>query len=329
MKLGDDKMNSIMKEISKIGIVPVIKLENPDQALPVAKALLKGGLPCAEVTFRTDAAGESIRRISEKYPDMLVGAGTVLTTEQVDEAVRLGAKFIVSPGLNPNVVRYCQEKGIPIAPGCCTPSDIEAAIGLGLDVVKFFPAEASGGIKMIKALAGPYTTLKFMPTGGISESNLNDYLDYNRIIACGGSWMVKSALIDAGRFDEIESLTRDAVHTMLGFEVKHIGINSSNEKEASETADTFGNIFGFERKDGHKSIFAGGGLEIMKLPFLGKNGHIAVQTNSIERAMYHLGRKGIEFDEASASCDDKGNIKAIYLKHEINGFAIHLVAKKN
>lgn len=197
--------------IKEIGIVPVVVLNDANDAEPLAQALVEGGLNCAEVTFRTDAAEESIRRISAKYPDMLVGAGTVLTTEQVDRAVHAGAKFIVSPGLNPVTVKYCQEKGIPVFPGVVTPSEIELALSLGLKVVKFFPAEPSGGLKMIQAMAAAYVGLKFMPTGGINANNVKDYLaDEKHILACGGSWMVKGDLIKAGEFDKIREMTKEA-----------------------------------------------------------------------------------------------------------------------
>ena len=200
-------MNKVLEEISKIGIVPVIALDHVEDAAPLAKALCDGGLPCAEVTFRTAAAEESIRIMAEQFPEMLVGAGTVLTTEQVDRA---GAKFIVSPGLNPKVVKYCVEKGIPVTPGCSNPSDVEVAIELGLDVVKFFPAEQAGGVAMIKAMAAPYTGIKFMPTGGINAKNLEDYLSFDKIVCCGGSWMVKGDLVKAGAFDKIKELTAEA-----------------------------------------------------------------------------------------------------------------------
>lgn len=203
-------MNAVLEKIEKIGIVPVVVLNDAKDAEPLAKALCNGGLPCAEVTFRTAAAEESIRIMSEKYPEMLVGAGTVLTTEQVDRAVAAGAKFIVSPGLNPKVVQYCLDKNIPVTPGTQTPSEMEQALEMGLDVVKFFPAEPAGGLKMIKAVAAPYTTLKFMPTGGINLENVEEYLKYDRILACGGSWMVKGDLVSDGKFDEIEKMTKDA-----------------------------------------------------------------------------------------------------------------------
>lgn len=193
------------------GVVPVVVLKNVEDALPLAKALIDGGLPCAEVTFRTDAAEESIRVISEKYPEMLVGAGTILTTAQVDRAVNAGAKFIVSPGFDPEIVDYCIAKNIPVFPGCITPSDVAQAVKRGLEVVKFFPAEQAGGVAMIKAMGAPYSMVKFMPTGGISAKNLSEYLSCSNIICCGGSWMVKGDLVTEGKFDEITALTKEAV----------------------------------------------------------------------------------------------------------------------
>lgn len=204
-------MNAVLEKIQEIGIVPVVVLDDAKDAKPLAQALCDGGLPCAEVTFRTDAAEEAIRIMSQEFPEMLVGAGTVLTTDQVDRAVAAGAKFIVSPGLNPRIVKYCVEKGILITPGCTNPSDIEQALENGLEVVKFFPAEPAGGLPMIKAMAAPYVGVKFMPTGGINAKNVRDYLAYDRIIACGGSWMVKGDLVKAGDFEKITELTKEAV----------------------------------------------------------------------------------------------------------------------
>ena len=203
-------MSYIAEKFEELGVVPVVVLDDAKDALPLAKALMEGGLPCAEVTFRTQAAQESIRLMAEEYPDMLVGAGTVLTTKQVDEAMDAGAKFIVSPGFDPEIVDYCQKKGIEIFPGCVSPSEVAQAVKKGLKVVKFFPAEQAGGIDMIKAMAAPYHELKFMPTGGINPENVKKYLEYDRIFACGGSWMVKGKLIAEGRVDEIEKLTREA-----------------------------------------------------------------------------------------------------------------------
>ena len=207
-------MEKLIKQISDVGVVPVVKLDSADDALPLAAALKKGGLCCAEVTFRTDAAEESIRRISKEYPDFLVAAGTVLTPAQADAAMNAGASFVVSPGLNPEVVKHCIAKGYPIIPGVCTPSEVEMALSLGLKYLKFFPAEAAGGVKMIKAMAAPYTMVKFMPTGGIGVNNLKDYLDCKAVYACGGSWMVPADKIANGKFDEIADLTREAVELL-------------------------------------------------------------------------------------------------------------------
>lgn len=197
-------------KLQALGVVPVVVLEDAEDAVPLAEALCTGGLPCAEVTFRTEAAEESIRRMAQAYPEMLVGAGTVLATEQVDRAVAAGAKFIVSPGFDPEVVDYCLEKNIPVFPGCVTPSEIAQAVKRGLRVVKFFPAEQFGGVSTIKALAAPYAGIKFMPTGGINAGNLENYFNHKAIIACGGSWMVKGELVKDGKFDEIRRLTREA-----------------------------------------------------------------------------------------------------------------------
>ena len=201
----------IAEKFQKLGVVPVVVLEDTKDAVPLAKALVEGGLPCAEVTFRTEAAEESIRLMTEQFPEMLVGAGTVLTREQVDAAVAAGAKFIVSPGFDPEIVDYCLEKEIPVFPGCVTPSEVAQAVKRGLKVVKFFPAEPAGGLKYIRAIAAPYTMMKFMPTGGINPQNVREYLAYDRIAACGGSWMVKNTMIENNEFDRIEELVKEAV----------------------------------------------------------------------------------------------------------------------
>lgn len=317
-------MNETLHKLSQIGIVPVVALNRIEDARPLAGALCEGGLPCAEVTFRTDCAEEAIRIMSNEFPQMFVGAGTVLTTDQVDRAVNAGAKFIVSPGLNPEVVSYCVNKNIPVTPGCANPSDIEQALSLGLDVVKIFPAEAIGGLKLIKAMAAPYVNMKFMPTGGINANNLNEYLAYDRIIACGGSWMVSSALIDAGKFDEIKTLTNEAVNNMLGFRIRHIGINSPDNTAASKTADAFAGLFGFSKAETDVSYFCGSGIEVMKAQGKGTMGHIAVGCNSVDRAVYHLQAKGVEFDMDTAQYTEQGAMKFIYLKGDFGGFAVHL-----
>ncbi|MCH1975378.1 bifunctional 4-hydroxy-2-oxoglutarate aldolase/2-dehydro-3-deoxy-phosphogluconate aldolase [Muricomes sp. OA1] len=317
-------MDVVLKRIQSLGIVPVVVLNDAKDAAPLAKVLREGGLPCAEITFRTEAAEESIRIMVQEYPDMIVGAGTVLTTEQADKAVEAGAKFIVSPGLNPKVVQHCQDKGIPIVPGVNNPGQIEQALELGLDTVKFFPAEASGGLNMIKSMSAAYTNMMFMPTGGINIKNLNEYLAFDKIVACGGSWMVKSDLIQNGSFEKIKELTREAVMTMLGFNLKHIGMNCKDAEEAEHAADRFQTLFGFMNKSGNGSVFAGEGIEMMKSPYLGKNGHIAVSVNSVPRAVEYLSRQGILFNMETAKYQD-GKLILLYLKEEIGGFAVHLI----
>lgn len=203
-------MKDITERFEKLGVVPVVVLEDAKDAVPLATALVEGGLPCAEVTFRTEAAEESIRLMTEQFPEMLVGAGTVLTVEQVDAAVRTGAKFIVSPGFDAEIVDYCLKNEIPVFPGCISPSEVAQAVKRGLKVVKFFPAEPTGGISMIKAMAAPYTGLKFMPTGGINAKNLGEYLSCDKIVCCGGSWMVKGELVKTGEFNKIRQLTEEA-----------------------------------------------------------------------------------------------------------------------
>ncbi len=204
-------MTQLIEKLTKTGVVPVIKLQNAEDALPLAEALQKGGLPCAEITFRSDAAVDAIKLIARDYPDFLLIAGTVLTNKQADAAIQAGASAIVSPGLNPTVVTHCLDRGYPVIPGVCTPTEVEAALTLGLSHVKFFPAEAAGGVKMIKAMSAPYQHVRFMPTGGISPANLADYLALKAVFACGGSWMVTEDLLNRRAFDEISALAAQAV----------------------------------------------------------------------------------------------------------------------
>ena len=321
-------MNDMIKELYSIGLIPVIKIENAEDAVPLAKALIDGGLPAAEITFRTDCAADAIKRITDAYPEMLVGAGTVLTTEQVDAAIAAGSKFLVSPGLNPKVTAYALSKGVPMLPGCANPSDVEAALELGLKTVKFFPAEAAGGLKMLKAMAAPYGQLTFMPTGGINADNLLDYLKFNKIVACGGSFMVADQLVKDKKWDEITALTKDAVKKMLGLEFIHMGINNENKDEAEKGAKLFNLMFGMPLKETSKSTFAGEAFEFMHAKGPGKCGHIAIRTNFVDRAMAYFKRMGFEFDESTVTYDDKsGKPKFVYFKDEICGFAIHLVQK--
>ena len=209
-------MNEIVKQFEDMRVIPVVAIENAADAMPLADALIEGGLPCAEITFRTAAAADAIRSVA-KREDILVGAGTVLKVEQVKTAVDAGARFIVAPGFNPKVVAYCVENGITVTPGVCTPSDIEAALDFGVELLKFFPAEAFGGLKTLKAMSGPYTSVKFVPTGGISPDNLYDYLQFPKVLACGGTWVAKSNLISEHRFEEIVKNASEAVKIVEKF----------------------------------------------------------------------------------------------------------------
>lgn len=320
-------MNGILEQIGKLGIVPVVKIDNASDAVSLGKALIEGGLPLAEITFRTAAAPEAISNISKAYPEMLVGAGTVLSVDQAKKAVESGSKFIVSPGFNPAVVEYCVKNNIPITPGCSNPSDIEMALGFGLEVVKFFPAEAFGGLNTLKAMSAPYGMMKFIPTGGIDAKNLNDYLAFPKVLACGGSWMVKDELIKAGNFAEIAKLTREAVNLTLGFELAHIGINMPDADSSLAVTKMFSAMFNFPVKEGNSSNFAGTGIEVNKSIGLGKNGHIAIRTNSIPRAITYLERNGFIVDMSTAKGPAGGAMVAVYMKEEVGGFAIHLLQK--
>jgi 2-dehydro-3-deoxyphosphogluconate aldolase/(4S)-4-hydroxy-2-oxoglutarate aldolase len=320
-------VNEVLKTIGDLGLVPVVAINDAAHAVPLARALLAGGLPVAEITFRTAAAEEAIRRIAGEVPEVLVGAGTVLTPEQVDKAVAAGARYIVSPGTTPAVVRRCQEKGVPVTPGIASPSDIEVALGLGLDIVKFFPAEAVGGLKALKAMAAPYGMVKFIPTGGIDAGNVTDYLAFAKVHACGGSWMVKTDTIAAGRFDEIERLVREAVATTLGFSLAHVGINTADDTESMAVAETIAGLFALPVKPGNSSTFAGTMVEVMKGAGPGSRGHFAVATNSIPRAVAHLARHGVAVDMSTAKGPEGGPLKAVYLEGEVGGFAIHLLQK--
>lgn len=315
---------SVCKRIHDLGILPVIAINDADKAVPLAKALCRGGLPAAEITFRTACAAEAIKRIRESVPEMLVGAGTVLTEAQVDEAIDAGVEFIVTPGFNPQIVKYAISKGVEIMPGTATPGEMEQAMTLGLDVVKFFPAEQNGGIAKLKAVAAPYSKLKFIPTGGVNAKNLNDYLSFNKILACGGTWMVKQDLIDAENWDEITRLTQEAVNSMLGLEFAHLGINAENADDAVAVANLMGAMFGFEVNNGNSSVFtADRKIEVIKNPVYGKHGHIGFATNTLDRAVAYFKSRGYEFVNEETVA--KG---MVYFKDEIAGFAIHLVQKK-
>ena len=320
-------MNPVVQRVYEIGIIPVIAFNSVDEALPLCKALMDGGLPAAEVTFRTTCAEDCIKKIHEELPDMLLGAGTVLTTDQADRAMAAGASFIVSPGFDPNVTKHVIDKGGIMMPGTCSPGEMQQAMNLGCEAIKFFPAEANGGVAMLKNIGGALKTAKWMCTGGINAKNVNDYLAYPQIFAVGGTWMCKSDKIKAGAWDEITAMCREAVDTMLGLELGHIGINCADEAEAAKTAEVLGSLLSMAVKPGNSSIFVGKKeFEIMKKPGRGTHGHIAILTNNVDRAIYHLGLRGVKFDLDSKVVKN-GKTTAVYMADEIAGFAIHLVQR--
>ncbi len=303
--------DTLVKTIENIGIIPVIKIDNAMHAVPLAKAVYSGGLRCVEITFRTDAAEESIRRICQEVPSLLVGAGTVLATGQVDRALQAGAKFIVTPGFNKKVVEYCIRNKVPIIPGISIPAEIEAALELGLNVLKFFPAQASGGVKTIKALSGPYGNVRFIPTGGINPDNLNEYLSFSKVLACGGSWMAPSQVIEDENFDEIERLVSQAIQAMLGFELRYVGIKCNTPEDTAALENgLLGTMIGSP-----------------KIEAPGEGGYIAIATNFIERAVYYLSLQGYRCIKETAKYDEKGSMESIFLEKRVGRYAIHLLQK--
>ena len=316
----------ILEQIENSGIVPVVIIENSDDAVPTAEALLAGGIEVMEITFRTAAAAESIRKVAAEVPEMLVGAGTVITIEQCRQAVECGAKFIVSPGYDEEVVSWCVENNIPVTPGCVTPTEIMMALKHGLKVLKFFPANVYGGLNAIKALAGPFGNVKFIPTGGVNQQNLGEFAASPYIHAVGGSWVCPKADIAAHNFGKITSLCAEARKAFLGFEVAHVGINCDDADASESVCGDFGAAFDFAVRLGNSSNFASNGIEVMKSRYLGDKGHIAVRTNKMEAAIAELEKRGFEVDMSTAKTKG-GRINAVYLKNEIGGFAVHLLQK--
>ncbi len=321
-------MNDQLKFISGVGLVPVIVINDSTKAVNLARALCAGGIPVAEVTFRTEAARDAIAEMAKNVPEIIVGAGTVHSVEQAEEAVDAGAKFIVTPGFNPSVVEWCLQHNIDVFPGCSSPSDIEAAIQMGLKTVKFFPAESYGGVKTLKALSGPYGNIKFMPTGGINENNVNDYLALDNVVACGGAWMAPEKLIAESEFGQITELCKSAIRKVLEFELVHVGINTADADEASSVANNFAEWFSLPVFEFPNAYFAGSMVEIIKGPFLGTHGHIAVQTRDIDRAVQYFQRIGVEFDLSTENRDAAGKLITMYFKQKIGGFAVHLRRKQ-
>ncbi|WP_062327092.1 bifunctional 4-hydroxy-2-oxoglutarate aldolase/2-dehydro-3-deoxy-phosphogluconate aldolase [Treponema endosymbiont of Eucomonympha sp.] len=320
-------MDTRIAQIRNIGVIPVVKLDDAARAAPLARALKDGGIPAAEITFRTAAAEAAIKAAVSAVPDALIGAGTVTSVEMAKTALAAGAAFIVCPGFDPAVVDFCLAQQAPVFPGVSTPTEIMAAQVKGLTCLKFFPAEQAGGAAMLNALAGPFPDTLFIPTGGVSEANLGGYLKLKNVVACGGSWMVKPELVAAGDWAGISALCRSAVRALHGFEFAHVGINAKSEADAIGTAVLLG-TFGFSSVPGSKSIFSGAEFETMKQDGRGTKGHIGIRTRDVERALAYLGKRGFKPVMETASYTGEAGktpLKIVYLDKEISGFAFHLV----
>ena len=316
----------ILEILGLSGIIPVIVIDDEKDAVPTAKALLEGGIGVLEITMRTPAGVKAIAAVRSALPEMVVGAGTVLSMQQLEAAMEAGAQFIVSPSYNEEIVEYCLQKQIPITPGCVTPTEIERALAKGFRVLKFFPASVYGGVSALQALNGPYPMVSFIPTGGINEGNLKDYVDKPYIYAVGGGWLASKGDMAAGNFAKITATAHRAVNILLGLELAHVGINGSDNADAMSTAEKFGNLLGQEVVPGNSSVFAGKGIEVNMAMGIGKNGHIAISTCNIQRAVYYLQKRGFKFD-MSTKKERGGRMIAIYTEDEIGGFGVHLLQR--
>jgi 2-dehydro-3-deoxyphosphogluconate aldolase/(4S)-4-hydroxy-2-oxoglutarate aldolase len=319
-------MEKVLHKIGEIGVVPVVKVQDAEDAVPLGKALLEGDLPLAEITFRTAAAEQAIQNISRNLPEVLVGAGTVLSVEQVKKARAAGASFIVSPGFNPKVVDYCLEQNIAVTPGVNSPTAIEMALERGLKVLKFFPAEASGGLALLKAMAGPYGDVRFIPTGGVNIRNLQSYLTSGLVHACGGTWIAKADMIAEGKFAEITRLAREAVALALGFSFARVGLNEDSEAGLSASARLLSEIFALplvETQGGRgRKLYCGGGIE---LGAASPPAAAAVfSTLSMERALAFLERKGVGII-ADSLVKKEGRYVSVSLDRRIGGCELRLV----
>lgn len=317
---------TVMERIAQSGVVPVAVIEHLEHAVPLARAMLLGGVDVIEVTFRTEAAPEAIRAISENCPDMLVGAGTVVRVEQCEQAVDCGAQFIVCPGFSRRVVQWCVEHEVPVVPGCVTPSEIMEAMDMGLEVLKFFPSNIYGGLAAMKALSGPFPGIRFIPTSGINMDNAGDFLRAPFIYAVGGSWACPRGEISAGNFRKISELCRETRKRLLGFEIVHMGMNCDTPDTARALCLQLQDAFDFAYKPGG-SDFASDFVEVKKGDGRGTYGHIAIGTNSIPAAIAEMKKRGYALDEDSGYYEN-GVLTAIYLRDEIGGYAFHLMQKK-
>jgi 2-dehydro-3-deoxyphosphogluconate aldolase / (4S)-4-hydroxy-2-oxoglutarate aldolase len=320
--------NDALARVAETGILPVIAIPSVEAAVPLADALVAGGVRSIEVTLRNPWALEAIAAIRKAHPDMAIGAGTVLAEEQVAAARAAGADFLVSPGFDPEVVRVAQTAGLPIVPGVVNPSQVTAAVKMGLKVLKFFPAEQSGGLAALTLLHEPFPDVSFVPTGGLTLANIGAYLDKPFVAACGGSYMAKSADIVAGDWAKITDLCRQCVDVSLGFSLAHVGLNSGDAGAAAATVARFADLFRQPVRDGSSSTFAGTAVECMKTPFYGEKGHVGFSVRSVERALAWYRSRGVPVREESIRrTADGSRLQSFYLAEEPGGFAVHVVRK--
>ena len=319
---------TLIERIGLIGLIPVVAFDEAEQAVPVAKAMYGANLDIIEITMRTAAGVEAIRRVRAELPDMIVGAGTVLTLEKAKECAGAGAQFIVLPGYQEDVVAWCVENNVLALPGCVTPHEIQLALQKGLKVVKFFPADVYGGLKAMGALNGPFgpSGVTYIPTGGVDLKNLSEYIQAPYITAVGGSYLCSSKQIKDGDYAGIAKSVAASIDILLGFELAHVGFNTENEEKSAEIAKTLSGAFSFPYLPGNSAIFAGTAVEVVKGAGLGQNGHVAIRTNNIKRAIYYLEKRGFSTDPSTEKYKD-GKTIAVYLKDQIGGFAFHLLQK--
>ncbi|MGN1041931.1 MAG: bifunctional 4-hydroxy-2-oxoglutarate aldolase/2-dehydro-3-deoxy-phosphogluconate aldolase [Christensenellales bacterium] len=314
--------NKVIKRLDLAGIVPLIKISDVNDALPLMGVLNGVGIDVVEITFRTSAAKDVLKLISSKCKSMLVGAGTVISIDQVNEAVSAGAKYIVTPSFNPKVVDRCIELGIPVFPGCSNPSDIEQAYERGLRVVKFFPAELLGGVDMLKALSGPYPFMKFIPTGGINAENLNKYLSFGQVLCCGGTYIAEEEMLKQRRFGDIAINARESINKMLDIRLDHVAINT-DKNTGTELLKTFSQLSG-EVYDPQKNTVSG--IEVVKDSLDGNLGHIAFSSPNLERCVHYLSKRGFSVN-VDTIMKDGGKITKLRLAGDNAGFTIQLIKK--
>ncbi len=314
----------VLTEISHIGMIPVLNIDKRERALPLAAALSKGGLPLMEVMLRTDEAFASIEQIASQMPGFIIGAGTVLTVKQAEDAVAAGAQFLVAPGFNPEVVRYAVEHQIPVVPGTVTPTEVEAARALGVHTLKFFPAVQQGGVPAMKLLSGPYPEVRWVPTGDLTRPLAYEYLSFGKVAAAGGDFMLSYDDIHQDRYDKISADVEETILNYLDFKLHHFGFNGSGKEQSDCLAATLAKVFHLKVEEHQHSTFAGSLFEICHAALPDTQGHLGIGSRDALRAYYYLKRCGVEFDEQSLKFKDNGQLYKAYLKEHLGGLAFHL-----